>query len=67
MDQRLRAYDINTGEELWQHKLPAGGHATPMLYEWGGREYVVIAAGGSSFADTKLGDYIIAFALPERP
>lgn len=67
MDQLLRAYDIDTGEELWQYKLPAGAHATPMIYELDGREYVVIAAGGSSFIDTKLGDYIIAFALPERP
>ncbi|MBV1934592.1 MAG: pyrroloquinoline quinone-dependent dehydrogenase, partial [Parvibaculaceae bacterium] len=67
MDQFMRAYDIDTGEELWRHKLPAGGHATPMLYEAEGRQYVVIAAGGSSFAGTKLGDYIIAFALPKRP
>ena len=67
MDRFIRAYDIETGEELWHHKLPAGGQATPMLYELKGRQYVVIAAGGSGFAETKLGDYIIAFALPERP
>lgn len=67
MDNFLRAYDIETGEELWRYKTPAGANATPMIYELDGREYVVIAAGGSGFMGTTLGDYILAFALPERP
>jgi quinoprotein glucose dehydrogenase len=65
MDDYLRAFDSETGEELWKGRLPAGGQATPMTYHYRGRQYVVIAAGGHSSAGTRLGDHIIAFALPE--
>ncbi len=64
MDNYLRAFHIETGEELWKGRLPAGGQATPMTYEWQDRQYVVIAAGGHSKSDTKIGDYLVAFALP---
>lgn len=66
MDDYLRAYDIDTGEELWKGRLPAGGQATPMTYRIrnDGKQYVVIAAGGHARAGTKLGDSLIAFALP---
>ena len=64
LDDRLRAFDINTGKVLWQAKLPAGGQATPMTYSIGRRQYVVIAAGGYKDASTR-GDYLIAYALPE--
>jgi len=63
MDDYLRAFDQRTGEELWKGRLPAGGQATPMTYAWRGRQYVVIAAGGSARMGTKLGDSIVAFAL----
>lgn len=65
MDNYLRAFSTETGEELWKGRLPAGGQATPMTYTYKGRQYVVIAAGGHSFSGTKLGDYVQAFALPE--
>jgi quinoprotein glucose dehydrogenase len=61
----LRAFDVSNGAELWRGRLPAGGQATPMTYEWNGRQYVVIFAGGYSRIDSKLGDYVVAFALPE--
>lgn len=64
MDYYLRAFSAETGKELWKGRLPAGGQATPMSYSAGGRQYVVIAAGGHSTAGTKLGDSLIAFALP---
>ncbi|MBW2231988.1 MAG: PQQ-binding-like beta-propeller repeat protein, partial [Deltaproteobacteria bacterium] len=66
MDDYLRAFDVTTGEELWRARLPAGGQATPMTYRVspGGRQYVVIAAGGHSMMGTKLGDAVVAFALP---
>jgi quinoprotein glucose dehydrogenase len=65
MDQYLRAFDIETGRELWKGALPAGGQATPMTYRGkDGKQYVVIAAGGHGRLGTKLGDYVIAFALP---
>ncbi|MFZ5721497.1 MAG: pyrroloquinoline quinone-dependent dehydrogenase [Pseudomonadota bacterium] len=65
MDNYLRAFDAASGKELWRGRLPAGGQATPMTYVWKGRQYVVIAAGGHAKADTKRGDEVVAFALPQ--
>jgi quinoprotein glucose dehydrogenase len=64
LDAHLRAFDSRTGDVLWKAPLPAGGQATPMTYEYAGRQYVVIAAGGHGKLGSKLGDYVIAFALP---
>jgi quinoprotein glucose dehydrogenase len=64
MDNYLRAFDAHSGKELWKGRLPAGGQATPMTYVWKGRQYVVIAAGGHAKANTKRGDQVVAFALP---
>jgi quinoprotein glucose dehydrogenase len=47
MDDYLRAFDAASGAELWKGRLPAGGQATPMTCLWRGRQYVVIAAGGT--------------------
>lgn len=66
MDNYLRAFDIDTGRELWKGRLPAGGQATPMTYEIAGRQFVVIAAGGHSGLGTTRGDYVVAFALPKQ-
>jgi quinoprotein glucose dehydrogenase len=65
LDNYLRAFNLENGEELWKGRLPAGGQATPMTYEWEGRQYVVIFAGGYSRIGSKLGDYLVAFNLPE--
>jgi quinoprotein glucose dehydrogenase len=67
MDSRLRAFDVTTGAELWSAPLPAGGQATPMTYRVrdGGRQLLVIAAGGHTQMRTRLGDSLVAFALPE--
>jgi len=64
MDDYLRAFDLETGAELWRGRLPAGGQATPMSYESEGRQYVVIAAGGNQRMGKPLGDTLVAFALP---
>jgi quinoprotein glucose dehydrogenase len=64
MDRYLRAFDIETGRELWKARLPAGGQATPMSYVRNDRQYVVIAAGGHSTLGSKPGDSIVAYALP---
>ncbi len=68
MDNYLRAFDVETGKELWKGRLPAGGQATPMTYHDAvrDRQLVVIAAGGHGSLGTKQGDYVVAFALP-RP
>jgi quinoprotein glucose dehydrogenase len=62
LDRKLHAFDIDTGRELWSADLPAGARATPMTYSAGGRQYVVIAAGGGGLFGR--GDAIVAFALP---
>ena len=64
-DDLFRAIDTETGDELWQVELPAGGQATPMTYEAGGKQIVVINAGGHDFMETPIGDYFIAYALPD--
>ncbi len=63
LDQRIRAFDVETGKELWSAALPAGGKATPMTYLGGdGRQYLVIAAGGDGGRFGK-SDRVVAFAL----
>lgn len=64
-DNYLRAFNVTNGQQLWEARLPAGGQATPMTYSVNGKQYVVIAAGGHGSFGTKLGDYIIAYALPD--
>ncbi|ROQ30013.1 quinoprotein glucose dehydrogenase [Gallaecimonas pentaromativorans] len=65
-DNYLRAFNMTNGEQLWQARLPAGGQATPMTYSVNGKQYVVIAAGGHGSFGTKMGDYIVAYALPDK-
>lgn len=63
-DERIHAFDAESGRELWSAALPAGGNASPMSYVVGGRQFVVIAAGGHDRMGTTAGDYVVAFALP---
>ncbi|MAT94894.1 MAG: hypothetical protein CME59_20175 [Halioglobus sp.] len=67
MDNYLRAFDADSGAELWRARLPAGGQATPMTYRGArsGRQFVVIAAGGHAYMRTALGDSLVAFSLRE--
>lgn len=65
-DDKFRAIDIETGETVWETTLPAGGQTNPMTYEVDGRQYVAIAPGGHHFMETKIGDEVIAYALPEK-
>jgi quinoprotein glucose dehydrogenase len=62
-DEMIRAFDQDSGKILWQHKLPAGGYATPATYLVKDRQYLVIACGGGKMG-TKSGDAYVAFALP---
>src|SRR5690606_3589505 len=63
MDNYFRAYDTDTGRELWRTRLPFGAHAVPMTYRAAsGEQYVVIAAGGNALST--MGAELIAFKLP---
>jgi quinoprotein glucose dehydrogenase len=65
-DDLFRAFDVRSGRELWQSRLPTGAFSLPMSYSAGGRQYVVVAAGGHAFVYPKAGDLIRAYALPRR-
>jgi quinoprotein glucose dehydrogenase len=62
-DRKIRAFNTDSGDELWTGHLPAPGMAVPMTYSWKGRQYVVIAAGGNSLFPGRMGDTVVAFAL----
>jgi quinoprotein glucose dehydrogenase len=66
VERTIRAYDIASGKEVWQARLPGGGQATPMTYQSprGGRQFVVIAAGGKPMLQARVSTKIVAYALP---
>jgi quinoprotein glucose dehydrogenase len=67
MEHAFRAYSAKTGETLWEARLPTAANSTPMTYqlEEGGKQYVVVAAGGHMSGFNKAGDHLIAFTLPD--
>jgi len=65
-DARLRAFDADSGREVWSDRLEASGHATPMTYLGrSGRQYVVIAAGGGGYLSRTTSDVVAGYALGE--
>ncbi len=64
-DRKIRAFDAETGEELWSHRLPLGGYAPPTVYEVDGRQFIVIPATGGGKLGGETGDAYVAFALPD--
>lgn len=65
-DQRFRAFSLATGKEIWDVVLPADAQTTPITYSANGRQYVVIVAGGNGQLFNARGDYVVAYALPEK-
>jgi quinoprotein glucose dehydrogenase len=64
-DKKFHAFDKRTGELLWETVLPAAGNATPAIYAVGGRQFIVIAAGGGKSPTDPPGGTYVAFALPQ--
>ena len=66
MDHRIRAFALASGKLKWESVLPASAQATPMTYRVraGGRQFVVVAAGGHDGMRSRRGDYVVAYALP---
>ena len=65
MDRMIRAFDKNTGKELWRHELPFVGSAPPLVYMMNGRQYLMVPATGGALG-SPTGNAFIAFALPEK-
>lgn len=65
-DAKIRAFDKKNGNILWEADLPVPGYATPSVYSWNGKQFVVIACGGGKIGSPS-GDSFIAFALPDNP
>ncbi|WP_299529913.1 PQQ-binding-like beta-propeller repeat protein [Ulvibacterium sp.] len=63
-DEKFRAFDIDSGEILWEYQLPYGGYATPTTYTLDGKQYISILATGGGKLGTKEGDVLMTFALP---
>lgn len=59
----FKAYDSQTGAEMWKFQAGAGVNAPPSSYTVDGKQYVVVAAGGNTQLDYKRGNSIIAFTL----
>lgn len=66
-DRKIRAFDADTGAELWAGDLPFDGSTTPTTYEVDGRQYVVVAAVGVRMIHGPAGDAWVAFALDDKP
>jgi quinoprotein glucose dehydrogenase len=66
VDDYLRGYDVTTGAEIWRARIPAGGQSTPMTYAVDGKQFVLIVAGGHGSVGTKVGDYVLAYALGDK-
>lgn len=67
VDEHFRAFDADTGDTLWAYHLPYSAHATPMTYRLSenGKQYLIVATGGATDLDRKIGNALVAFVLPD--
>ncbi|HVN05514.1 MAG TPA: pyrroloquinoline quinone-dependent dehydrogenase [Bryobacteraceae bacterium] len=63
LDPHIHAFDSDSGKEVWTQELPASAQSTPMTYEWRGKQYIVVCAGGHGKMKSKMGDSVVAFRL----
>ncbi len=65
LDNFVRGFDTRTGKQVWETRVPAGPQAAPLSYTIDGKQYIVAAVGGHDRMETKSGDSVIAWALPD--
>ncbi|MCU4100281.1 pyrroloquinoline quinone-dependent dehydrogenase [Enterobacter hormaechei subsp. steigerwaltii] len=65
MDAKVRAYSVESGEELWSDQAEAPAVANPSVYEYKGRQYVAFVAGGNTILKDQVGDQVVVYVLPE--
>ncbi len=64
-DRRIRAFDKDTGQRLWEYRLPASAHATPITYMVDAHQHIAIAVGGGNkYNPGSFMARIMAFRLP---
>jgi quinoprotein glucose dehydrogenase len=66
MDAKVRALDLKTGDVLWSHRVDTPAVSIPSTFLYKGRQYVVFVVGGNAILDPRVGDELIAFALPDK-
>jgi len=66
MDAKVRAFDMNSGKELWSSNVEAPSVANPAVYEYKGREYVAFVSGGNTILKDQVGDQVAVYALPQK-
>lgn len=64
IDPHIHAFETDSGKQVWTAELPASAQSNPMTYEWRGKQYLVICAGGHGKMKSKMGDAVVAFTLP---
>ena len=57
------AYNSSNGKELWSFHAGAGVNAPPSSYMVGGKQYIVVGAGGNTQVNFRRGNNIIAFTV----
>ncbi|MCG7599340.1 pyrroloquinoline quinone-dependent dehydrogenase [Halomonas sp. McH1-25] len=65
MDSRVRALDVETGEELWRSQVEAPAVSIPATYTYQGKQYVTFIVGGNSILLPKVSDQVVSYALPD--
>ncbi|MCG7600617.1 pyrroloquinoline quinone-dependent dehydrogenase [Halomonas sp. McH1-25] len=65
MDAKVRAYSLETGDELWSNQVEAPSVSNPAVYEYEGRQYVAFIGGGNTILKQQVGDQIAVYALPQ--
>ena len=65
MDAKVRAYSLETGDELWSDQVEAPSVSNPAVYEYEGRQYVAFIGGGNTILKQQVGDQIAVYALPQ--
>lgn len=66
LDNRIRAFDVDSGEVVWSADLPAAGVGVPVTYIANGEQYIVIPAGGHTMYQSTLGDSVVAYKLKRQ-
>ncbi len=62
-DGRFTALDKANGRRLWEFQTDGGVNAPASVFEYKGKEYIVVLAGGTALAGSKRNDGLWLFSL----